>query len=136
MSAIHIPSTPAGLNFATWLEAFNSKSETALRAYFEQKFHKSDDNDDIDNRVADEVSFSTRTGGFDIQQNFNLEPTKISVLLQHRNDRDKYHKVKVELDPEEPYLVRRFTIELEGLGFKGEDGDEAMPQTNQDKRVG
>jgi hypothetical protein len=44
--------------------------------------------------------------------------------------------VTVELDPEEPYLVRRFTIEPEGLGFKGEDGDEVMPQTNQAEKIG
>ena len=42
----------------------------------------------------------------------------------------------VELEPEEPYLVRRFTIELQGLGFRGEDGDEVMPQTNQVEKVG
>jgi hypothetical protein len=136
MSTIQIPSTPAGRNLATWLEAFNSNSETALQTYYEQSFHRSESSDDIADSTANELSFSLRTGGFIIQQIIISEPTKISVLLQQRNDSEKYSTVTVEVEPEEPYMVRRFTIQLQGLGVEGGEGGEEIPAATQVKNNG
>jgi hypothetical protein len=113
MSAIEIPSTPAGTQLAAWLEAFNSNSETTLREYHERvlPFLTNDSDDDNNNdNIANELRFRSRTGGFDLHQIITLEPTKISVIIQQRADSTKQSKVVVEVKPEEPYSILRITI--------------------------
>jgi hypothetical protein len=136
MSTVQIPSTPAGINFATWLEAFNSNSETALRAYYEQNFHESESTGGVADSTANELSFGLRTGGFNIQQIIISEPTKISVLLQQRNYSEKHSAVTVELEPVEPYYVRRFTIQLQEQEVEGGEGGEEIPAATQVKNDG
>jgi hypothetical protein len=100
MSAIEIPSTPAGTQLPAWLEAFNSNSENTLCEYYERLFpFLTNDSDDGNNNqnIANELSFRSRTGGFDLHQIITSEPTKISVIIQQKADSTKQSKMEVEL---------------------------------------
>jgi hypothetical protein len=119
MSAIENPSTPAGTQLAAWLEAFNSNSETTLREYHERVFPFPTNENGYDNdndNIANELSFRSRTGGFDLHQIITSEPIKISVIIQQRVDSTKQSKVVMEVKPEEPYFILRFTIQPHPLG--------------------
>lgn len=132
MSAIDIPSTPAGTQLAAWLQAFNSNSETTLCEYHERVFpfptNDRDDDNDKDN-IANELSFRSRSGGFDLHQIVTSEPTKISVIIQQRADSTKQSKVVMEVKPEEPYFIPRPTTNPHPLGWKRKEREEEIPAT-------
>jgi hypothetical protein len=134
MSAIDIPSTPAGTQLAAWLQAFNSNSETTLREYHERACpfptnDRDDDNDNYNDNIANDLSFRSRTGGFDPHQIITSEPSKISVIIQQKADSTKQSKVVMEVKPEEPYFILRLTIHPHPMEGKGEESEEGITST-------
>lgn len=119
MSTITIPSTPAGTQFAAWLTAINSASESTLRAWHSQSFPYPNSNinpahDPENDTIANDLALRARTGGFDVLQIVASEPTKISVVLKQRNTGNKT-KVAVWAEAGERY-VKRFMIHALGEG--------------------
>jgi hypothetical protein len=110
MSAVEIPSTPAGDNFATWLEAFNTNIEIALREYHLKNFPHQNSSEREKN-VANELNLRSTTGGFDVQQIITSEPTKLSVVVQQRSNGEEWGKITVEVTPMEVRYVLVFQIQ-------------------------
>lgn len=72
-----IPSTPAGTALRHWLDAFNSGDSTRLDAYY-RKYEPS-------GRVANDVRFLARTGGFTLLSIERSEPRHIEFTVKERN---------------------------------------------------
>jgi len=73
------PNTPAGHQFAGWLESFN-RGDANLHREFLQKNSPS--------RISSldrEMSFRQRTGGFDLKKIEESTATKVSALVQERS---------------------------------------------------
>ena len=71
-----IPHTPAGLVLRVWLDAFNSGDSVRLDAY-NRRYQP-------DRKVADELRFRARTGGFDLVAILRSEPRQLAFLVQER----------------------------------------------------
>ena len=122
MSTLTIPTTPAGTQFAAWLEAINSGSESTLRTWHSQYWPHLNSNIDLahdttNEDIAGELAFRARTGGLDVLQIVTSEETKFEVVLKQRNT-GREMKVVVWAEAGEHYM-KRFTIHLLGEGGEG-----------------
>jgi hypothetical protein len=119
MSTLTIPTTPAGTQFAAWLGAINSGSESTLRAWRSQSCPYPNSNinpahDTENDTIAGDLAFCARTGGLDVLRIVTSEETKIEVVLKQRNT-GREMKVAVWAEAGEPF-VTRITIHPLGEG--------------------
>ncbi|MBZ5684426.1 MAG: beta-lactamase family protein [Acidobacteriia bacterium] len=100
------PDTPAGHQFAAWLESFN-RGDTNLHREFLQKNSPS--------RISSldrEMSFRQRTGGFDLKKIDESTATKVTALVQERSS-DQMARLTLEVQAEEPHQIIK--IELSAI---------------------
>jgi CubicO group peptidase (beta-lactamase class C family) len=94
------PNTPAGHQFAGWLESFN-RGDANLHREFLQKNSPS--------RISSldrEMSFRQRTGGFDLKKIEESSATKVAALVQERSS-DQMARLSLEVQAEEPHQITR-----------------------------
>jgi D-alanyl-D-alanine carboxypeptidase len=100
------PDTPAGHQFAAWIESFN-RGDTNLHREFLQKNSPS--------RISSldrEMSFRQRTGGFDLNKIEESTATKVVALVQERSS-DQMARLTLEVQAEDPHQITR--IELSAI---------------------
>lgn len=93
-----LPNTPAGQRFGAWLQAFNSESVPAFRAYL-QKY-----NPKAVGQAAQQISFARTTGGFVVRKIESSSPYKISVLVQEKLS-DGFATITFALSPKPPHQL-------------------------------
>ena len=76
--------TPASLQFAAWLAAFDAGDRQGLLAYHEQSFPYGVASDDVAN-IDREAGLSHGTGGFDVKKTENPSPTTVIATLKERH---------------------------------------------------
>jgi CubicO group peptidase (beta-lactamase class C family) len=94
-----IPDTPAGRQFAAWLEVFNRGDRDAYKEFIDKNYPS-------DPRpMGQEIAFREMTGGFDVKQ---VEPstvdTQAELLLQGRNS-DQFARISLAVEPAEPHRI-------------------------------
>jgi CubicO group peptidase (beta-lactamase class C family) len=113
------PDTPAGHQFAAWLESFN-RGDVNLHREFLQKNSPS--------RISSldrEMSFRQRTGGFDLKKIEESTATKVVALVQERSS-DQMARLTLEVQAEEPHQITR--IELSAIPRPAEFGLPHLPE--------
>lgn len=93
-----IPNTPAGQRFSAWLQAFNSQSVSAFKAYL-QKY-----NPKAVGEAAQQIGFARSTGGFFVRKIESSSPYKISVLVQEKLS-DGFATITFALSPKAPHRM-------------------------------
>lgn len=100
-----IPKTPAGEEFSTWLEAFNSGERPQIEE--SQKRFK---NPPPGQNAEGELGFRRMTGGFDLRRIEQSTPTRISGLVQERSS-DQFARFMMEVEPNPPHLITNWSLE-------------------------
>lgn len=89
-----IPDTPAGRQFAGWLQAFNSDSPDAFEAYMRQEYPA------WSAPPGANRNFRNLTGGFESLGVESASESQIVVLLRERNWEDSYARLTIEVEPQ------------------------------------
>ncbi len=100
--------SPAGLQFADWLTAFNAGDRDALVAYHQQHFPYAVASDDVHDADR-EVGLSTGTGGFEVKKLENPTPTSITADLQELRS-GRFARASMEVEAAEPHRATKFEI--------------------------
>jgi CubicO group peptidase (beta-lactamase class C family) len=95
-----LPDTPAAHQFAAWLAAFDSADSAAFGAFVRQSYPSDSD------RLAQNLSFRDRTGGFDLKKLDESTATHCSVLVQERES-DQFARIDIDVDSVAPYHIQR-----------------------------
>jgi D-alanyl-D-alanine carboxypeptidase len=114
------PDTPAGHQFAAWLESFN-RGDANLHREFLQKNSPS--------RISSlerEMSFRQRTGGFELKKIEESTATKVTALVQERSS-DQMARLTLEVQAEEPHQITR--IELSAIPRPAEYALPRLPES-------
>jgi len=99
-----IPDTPAGRQFARWLEVFNRGERTALKEYLD-KYHA-----EGASRLDSSLRFRESTGGFDLKKIETSSPTHLAGIVKER-DSSQYARFELEVEPSEPHRIKKFGLE-------------------------
>lgn len=102
-TAIEIPNTPSGKQFAAWFAAFNSADKAQMEAVISHFANPGE------RRAEGMLGFSRQTGGFDLKRIESSSDTKITGLVQERNS-DQMARFVMEVDPAEPYKITNFDV--------------------------
>jgi CubicO group peptidase (beta-lactamase class C family) len=97
------PDTPAGRQFAHWLEVFNRGQRDEL-----QKFLKENDPEAAIDR---QMEFRRMTGGFEFKKVEESAPAKLTGIVKER-DSDNIARFTLEVDPAPPHKFKQFGLEL------------------------
>jgi len=97
------PDTPAGHQFAAWLESFNRGDINAHREFVEKNFPPQP------SRVERQMEFRQRTGGFELKKVEESAPTKLVVLVQERSS-DQFARLTMEVKGEEPHQISNLEL--------------------------
>jgi CubicO group peptidase (beta-lactamase class C family) len=97
---VQAPDTPAGKQFAAWLQAFNQGGE-AYRSFLQAQFPARVQ------RVAGDLDLRERTGGFELKKIDAASATKIVALVQERVS-DQMARITMEVAPDAPYPITKF----------------------------
>ena len=109
-----IPNTPAGRQFAAWLEAFNGSDIAAFESFARKNLPDRHGNEEQDRR------FREQTGGFVFIKAEESTPTHFSGLVKERNS-NQYGRFAIDVDAAEPHRVTN-------LGLRAiDDPNEAPP---------
>ena len=100
-----IPTTPAGVVFRAWLDAFNSADTARMQAFFRR--HAPEDN------LAIEVPFRAQTGGFTLLAIMRSAPRHLEFLVRERNSPTTAYGVMGASD-DDPPRMKGFTIRVLG----------------------
>ena len=92
------PDTPAGHQFAAWLESFNRGEINAHREFVEKNFPPQP------SRLERQMEFRQRTGGFDLKKVVESSPTKLVVLVQERLS-DQFAQLTMEVKADESHQI-------------------------------
>jgi CubicO group peptidase (beta-lactamase class C family) len=92
------PDTPAGKQFAAWLQAFNRDDRESYRGFLEQNFPTRVKNLDQD------WGFRKMTGGFEFRKVEESTPTKLVALLQERLS-DQFARLTLEVQAAAPSQI-------------------------------
>ncbi len=97
------PQTPAGRQFARWLEVFNKGDRVELRDFFEKYFpaRLPDFND--------EVEFRESTGGFDLKKIEESTPLQVSGIVKEKNS-DTYARFVFTVEEAEPNRLTKMEL--------------------------
>jgi CubicO group peptidase (beta-lactamase class C family) len=113
------PHTPAGHQFAAWLESFNRGDINAHREFLQKNFPAQA------SRLDRQMGFRRVTGGFDLKKVEESSPIKLVVLVQERSS-DQFARVTMEVKPEEPHQITN--LELQAVARPSEF---ALPHLSQ-----
>ena len=108
VSSVGVLATPAGVQFARWLGAFNSGNRETLLAYHAQYFPYSAASADVSS-IDREHGLSLRSSGFDEKQLEHNAPLALTVVLQERA-RPQFARVHLEVEPSPQHRVVSFEI--------------------------
>jgi CubicO group peptidase (beta-lactamase class C family) len=114
------PDTPAGHQFAGWLESFNRGDANAHREFLQKN---------SPSRISSlerEMSFRQRTGGFDLKRIEESTATKVAALVQERSS-DQMARLTLEVQAEEPHQITR--IELSAIPRPAEYALPHLPES-------
>ncbi|HET6333742.1 MAG TPA: S41 family peptidase [Polyangiales bacterium] len=100
--------TPAEVQFAAWLEAFNAGDRDALFAYHQLHFPYEIASDDVAN-IDRELRLSQATGGFAMKQHESPAVTSIVATLKERHS-EQFARAVMDVEVVEPHRVARFEI--------------------------
>src|SRR5882724_8333022 len=98
-----VPQTPAGRQFARWLEVFNKGDRAELRGFFEKYFPS---------RLPDfneEVEFRASTGGFDLKKIEESTSLQISGIVKEK-DSDTYARFVFAVEEAEPNRLTKMEL--------------------------
>ena len=114
------PDTPAGHQFAGWLESFNRGDSKAHREFLQKN---------SPSRISSldrEMSFRQRTGGFDLKRIEESTATKVTALVQERSS-DQMARLTLEVQAEEPHQITK--IELSAIPRPAEYSLPHLPES-------
>ena len=114
------PDTPAGHQFAGWLESFNRGDSNAHREFLQK--HSPSRISSLDR----EMSFRQRTGGFDLKRIEESTATKVTALVQERSS-DQMARLTLEVQAEEPHQITK--IELSAIPRPAEYSLPHLPES-------
>jgi len=100
------PDTPAGHQFAAWLECFNRGDRAALQDFLQKHYPSKADS------VDRQMDFRQRTGGFELKKVEESTAAKVVALVQERSS-DQFARLTLDVQAEEPHSITR--IELEAI---------------------
>ncbi len=103
LAQVQLPDTPAGHQFAAWLEGFNRGDRDTYRAFLEKNFPS---------RVPGldrEIGFRQMTGGFDLKKIEESTPAKVVALMQERLG-DQFARASLEVEAAEPHRIASLGI--------------------------
>jgi hypothetical protein len=93
-----IPDTPAGRQFAHWLEVFNAGTREEIQKFLEQN------RPDAVKHLDQEMGFRQMTGGFDFKKVEESTPEKITGIVKER-DSDNYARFVMQVAPAVPHQI-------------------------------
>src|SRR5580658_2747968 len=96
-----IPDTPAGRQFAHWLEVFNGGKREEIQKFLEQN------RPEAVNHLDQEIGFRQRTGGFYFKKLEESTPEKITGIVKER-DSDNYARFVMQVAPAVPHQITGF----------------------------
>ncbi|HKD91100.1 MAG TPA: serine hydrolase domain-containing protein, partial [Terriglobales bacterium] len=97
---VQAPDTPAGKQFAAWLQAFNQGGE-AYRSFLQAQFPSRVQ------RATGDLELRERTGGFELKKIEEASATKIVALVQQRVS-DQMARITMEVAPDAPHQITKF----------------------------
>jgi D-alanyl-D-alanine carboxypeptidase len=97
------PDTPAGHQFAHWLEVFNRGQRDELEKFLKEN--------EPDARIDRQMEFRRMTGGFDLKKIEDSAPDKLTGIVKER-DSDNLARFTLEVDPAPPHQFKEFGLEL------------------------
>ena len=100
-----IPDTPAGRQFAHWLEVFNAGTREEIQKFLEQN------RPDAVKHLDQEMGFRQMTGGFDFKKVEESTPEKITGIVKER-DSDNYARFVMQVAPAVPHQIGSFGLLL------------------------
>src|SRR3984957_12441801 len=100
-----IPDTPAGQQFAHWLEVFNAGKREEIQKFLEQN------RPEAAQRLDQEIGFRQMTGGFDLKKIEETTPEKITGIVKER-DSDNYARFVMQVAPGPPHQITSFGLQL------------------------
>lgn len=105
-TSAQVPDTPAGRQFAAWLDAFNSGDRAALLKFLQenQPARASD--------IDQDMRFREQTGGFDFKKAEDSTPERFTCLVQERQS-DQFARLAIEVEAAAPHHIVR--MELRGI---------------------
>jgi len=95
---VSLPDTPAGRQFAAWLEVFNRGDHAAYQAFLDKNYPSP--RQDADHVMA----FREMTGGFDLRKAELSTPDTQIALLQERNS-DQFARFTLAVENAEPHKI-------------------------------
>lgn len=100
-----IPDTPAGKQFAAWLQVFNAGNRDDMKKFLEQ--NRPDAMEHLDR----EMQFRQMTGGFELKKIEESTPDKITGIVKER-DSDNYGRFVLEVAPASPHSIKDMNLRL------------------------
>jgi CubicO group peptidase (beta-lactamase class C family) len=97
------PDTPAGRQFAHWLEVFNRGQRDELQKFLQEN--------DPEARIDQQMDFRRMTGGFDFKKVEESAPDKLTGIVKER-DSDNIARFTMEVDPAPPHQFKQFGLQL------------------------
>jgi D-alanyl-D-alanine carboxypeptidase len=93
-----VTDSPAERQFRSWLAVFNQGDRAALLKFF------TDDFPSQVGRVDGDMSFRSRTGGFDFRKGVGATATQFTAMIQERLS-DQFAEAVVTVEPDEPHRI-------------------------------
>jgi CubicO group peptidase (beta-lactamase class C family) len=100
-----LPDTPAGLQCAAWLAAFNRGGREAYGAFLRERFPSRADH------LDEELELRDLTGGFHLRVLEESAPTRLVVLVEERAS-DVFARLTVEVEAAEPHKLERLDLRV------------------------
>ena len=97
------PDTPAGRQFAHWLEVFNRGQRDEIQKFIGEN--------DPQARIGQQMEFRRMTGGFELKKIEESAPFKLTGIVKER-DSDNLARFTLEVDPAPPHQIKQFGLRL------------------------
>jgi len=97
------PDTPAGRQFAAWMQAFNRGDREAYREFLKTNFPSRAED------LAQEWDFHEQTGGFELKKIEEFTATKVVALVQERGS-DQFGRLALEVESAEPHRITHMDV--------------------------
>jgi D-alanyl-D-alanine carboxypeptidase len=99
-----VPKTPASEQFSAWLRAFNSGERAQIEDV--RKLFKNPPGPNVDG----DMTFRSRTGGFDLRKIEESSATRMSGLLQERGS-DQFARFAMVVEENAPHLITEWHLD-------------------------
>jgi len=100
---VSVPDTPAGRQFAHWLEVFNRGQRDEIEKYLKEN--------DPTAHIDGQMDFRRMTGGFDLKKIEESAPDKIVGVVKEK-DSGNIARFTMEIDPAPPHQIKQFGLRL------------------------